>query len=183
MNAQTLQFFVPGIPIPNPKLKNAVRPPRAHPLHGWRENVAWSARAASRGPVQFNGPVRLECVFVFPARPAVAPGCPYTCKPDNDNLIKPVKDALTGVLWRDDAIVVCEKATKIAAPEGCAVGALITVQTYAIDPSESIELWRSIHLLRSSPARTPTTADPARENAPAAATQPASPLQPGSYDF
>lgn len=36
----------------------------------------------------------------------------HLVKPDVDNLVKPVKDALTGILWQDDCAVVRIKAEK-----------------------------------------------------------------------
>lgn len=41
------------------------------------------------------------------------PRVPHVKKPDSDNLIKAVKDALTGILWRDDCQVWKEQVTKI----------------------------------------------------------------------
>jgi len=67
------------------------------------------------GRTPWSGPVRLECTFVFAApkswpkrkRALVAGGLlvPHTARPDTSNLVKLVEDALTGVLYRDDAQV------------------------------------------------------------------------------
>jgi Holliday junction resolvase RusA-like endonuclease len=72
-------------------------------------------------------PVRLECYFTF-ARPKghyrtgkhageLRESAPvlHTTKPDLDNLVKFVKDALTGVFWIDDSVVCDLKASKVYA--------------------------------------------------------------------
>ena len=65
------------------------------------------------GRVRVAGvPVVLDVRFWFPVpksymrkrRPV--PEAPHTSKPDLDNLLKLVKDALNGVAWSDDAQVV-----------------------------------------------------------------------------
>ena len=38
-------------------------------------------------------------------------------KPDTDNILKIVKDALNGVLWKDDAQVVSDKVEKFYSQE------------------------------------------------------------------
>jgi Holliday junction resolvase RusA-like endonuclease len=61
-----------------------------------------------------TGPVRCDVICVFP-RPERLKGDerkPFTPRPDRDNLLKSVQDALTGQVWRDDAQVyagICEK--------------------------------------------------------------------------
>ena len=83
--------------------------------------MAWCARQAQKTQSRildpWSGPVRLECTFVFGApktwpkwkRALVAGGVlvPHTARPDTSNLVKLVEDALSGVLYRDDAQV-CE---------------------------------------------------------------------------
>lgn len=46
-----------------------------------------------------------------------APAFPST-RPDLDNLLKTVKDALNGVAWEDDSQVVWVQATKVYGPPG-----------------------------------------------------------------
>ena len=64
-----------------------------------------------------DGPVQLECTFAMP-RPKrlMRKKDPegevwHTSRPDADNLIKAVKDACTGVLWKDDSQV-CEMVVR-----------------------------------------------------------------------
>ena len=66
-----------------------------------------------------EGPIRLDLVFVMP-RPTKRDGrkhkhafrYPHAIKPDLDNLIKSVVDALTGLLWRDDKQIFSVTASK-----------------------------------------------------------------------
>lgn len=71
----------------------------------------------SRPETMLNGPVCLSVSFVrgypksWPSKEKFVR--PMVGKPDLDNLIKPLKDALSGVVYRDDSQVVqyelCEK--------------------------------------------------------------------------
>lgn len=63
----------------------------------------------------FDGPVTIEIVFTRPlpkSRPKRENGSPDLRKPDTDNLVKTVFDALNGVAWRDDAQIVKLIASK-----------------------------------------------------------------------
>ncbi|MDI9559696.1 MAG: RusA family crossover junction endodeoxyribonuclease, partial [Pseudomonadota bacterium] len=55
----------------------------------------------------------LECEFIF-ARPKTLPKkvVDHTKKPDLDNLLKALKDAMTGIVWHDDAQIVSLSARK-----------------------------------------------------------------------
>ena len=89
----------------------------------YRAVVSLSARAAWIGPPA-DGPVEVSLAFTF-ARPkshftgkgALRAGAPVTPgKPDIDKLCRAVLDALTGVVYADDAQVVGLKATKRYGP-------------------------------------------------------------------
>lgn len=83
----------------------------------WKGAVAQAARMAYRGPL-LTGALEMHVYFYRP-RPknqygsgrnenvlrADAPPYP-TMKPDATKLMRAVEDALTGVIWRDDALVV-----------------------------------------------------------------------------
>jgi len=100
----------------------------------WKHDVAVVARQAVGGAPVMEGPLELDVVFVV-ARPkghygtgrnlrqvgASAPALP-TVKPDVTKLLRAVEDALTGILWRDDAQVVDQRARKVYGwPERCEV--------------------------------------------------------------
>lgn len=72
----------------------------------WQIAVQQAAQHQCAGRF-FDGPVRLAVVFYLP-RPQSLPKkvVHHTKKPDVDKLVRAVKDALKGVLWRDDAQVI-----------------------------------------------------------------------------
>ncbi len=85
----------------------------------WREAVAEAATVAlyqlppaERRTFPLSGPLQAEMVFTLkpPARiPAerFVDGVPYPAAyPDSSKLVRATEDALTGVLWADDALVV-----------------------------------------------------------------------------
>jgi Holliday junction resolvase RusA-like endonuclease len=88
----------------------------------WKTAVASEARLhVGEGAALFDGPLELRLVFYRP-RPkghfgvkglrAKAPPYPTT-KPDTTKLIRAVEDALTKIVWRDDAQVVRQSAEKV----------------------------------------------------------------------
>lgn len=66
---------------------------------------------------QFTQPLTLEIRFFF-TRPKSCPKDRFvpSVKPDLDNLVKAVKDALNQVVWKDDALIVSLTASKAYAP-------------------------------------------------------------------
>lgn len=105
----------------------------------WKNSVADAARAAYTGEL-LAGPLALVLRFVLP-RPkghfgrkgllASAPAYPTT-KPDTTKLIRGVEDALTKILWRDDAQVVQQRATKeYGEPARCEVSVVELAVTAA----------------------------------------------------
>lgn len=90
----------------------------------WRSTVTARAHEAMNGRQLRSGPLRLRAVFVFP-RPTghfgtgrnhgrLKPSAPVYCRtrPDVDKLLRAIGDALTGIVWRDDAQVVIVHAEK-----------------------------------------------------------------------
>lgn len=125
-----ITFTVPAVPIAQPRpravvahggkgarmhevtsIKNPITGERKpHPIAAFKASVRHEARAAYDGP-PLQGPLSVELVFVMP-RPSSLfwktrpmPRQWHTVKPDADNLIKSVLDALKGLCWRDDAQV------------------------------------------------------------------------------
>lgn len=84
-------------------------------LHEWRDAIAWEARQARRERPMLVGAVSVTATFAI-ARPKAhlrADGEPKTSapehpakRPDIDKLARAALDALTGVLFADDALVV-----------------------------------------------------------------------------
>lgn len=86
----------------------------------WKDRVALAAGAVMDGCGLLEGPLSLDVVFYRP-RPAghfgkrgLLPSArPYpTVAPDVTKLVRAIEDALTGIVWRDDAQVVVQWASK-----------------------------------------------------------------------
>ena len=133
MNAVT--FTVVGIARPKGSMK-AFTPRGWHhaivtadnpATKSWQHLVAVQAQLVARQG-QFLGPVAVRVTFLLP-RPESLPRryVAHTKKPDVDKLMRGVCDALSGVLYRDDAQVVELHARKLYAAVGSAPRAEITV--------------------------------------------------------
>jgi len=82
----------------------------------YKDNI--SAQISAQKPVYIGeGAICLEAEFIL-ARPKTLPKkvVDHTKKPDLDNLLKAVKDAMTGIVWRDDSQVVSLIARKDYGP-------------------------------------------------------------------
>jgi crossover junction endodeoxyribonuclease RusA len=90
----------------------------------WRSTVAAAAIEAMDGRPQLAGPLELRALFVF-ARPSshfgtgrnherLKPSAPIYrwTKPDLDKLLRAIGDALTGIVYRDDARITIVRAEK-----------------------------------------------------------------------
>lgn len=117
----TITFTVPAIPVAQPRQRHRVLTaggrtfaqnytPAKHPVNAFKAAVQLAARQAYTGP-PIEGPVSLAMTAIFP-RPkrlmwkSRTMLCEWhTTKPDADNVVKAVKDALSGLLWRDDCQV------------------------------------------------------------------------------
>ena len=145
---QTVAFFVPGVPKPGGSKRVFINPRTHRPIvtddagqgnRDWKAAVKdFASRAHATAPLE--GPLRLEIVFQV-LRPkghfgsgrnaaqlrTSAPRFP-TVKPDVTKLLRSTEDALTGILWRDDAQVVEQLARKVYAET---TGADVRVVTLA----------------------------------------------------
>lgn len=116
-----IEFHVPAIPVAQPRQKQRVinvggramasnYMPTKHPVNAFKAAVALACQQQYRGAV-LEEPLSMQLVAVFPrpknlcwkSRPM--PRLPKPSKPDFDNVSKSVLDALSGVLFRDDAQV------------------------------------------------------------------------------
>ena len=111
--SQAVLFFVDAAPVAQPRQRHAFRNgiamsyiQKSHPIHVYKQVVKVRAKAAYQGQ-PFAGPLRLHVLFLLPRpdrlvwktkpMPRVwAPG-----RPDVDNFVKAVMDALNGTLWAD----------------------------------------------------------------------------------
>lgn len=140
-------FFVPGLPQPGGSKRAFMRPGMRAPVitdanpkaKGWQSCV--KEFAAPHAPAELlDGALAVEIEFRMP-RPqghfgkhgvrASAPAWP-TVKPDATKLWRSTEDGLTGVLWRDDARIVCQLVRKAYAEDG-RTGAHVRVFTLAAE--------------------------------------------------
>lgn len=81
-------------------------------LPDWRKAVKEAAAEAMTGDL-FSQPVKVDITFFMP-RPAKPKWAQYPAsKPDLDKLVRAVFDALTGIVWADDALAVEMTARKL----------------------------------------------------------------------
>lgn len=78
---------------------------------------------AHRPSEPYEGPVHLEALFVMPRPQRLRYHAPHmhlhVARPDADNLMKPLKDALSAAqFWVDDCQVALETAGKVYAEDG-----------------------------------------------------------------
>ena len=72
-------------------------------------------QAQQHAPIQlWLGPITLELLFTIPKPTGLPKGRPSWAikRPDLDKLMRSVKDALSGVIYKDDAQVIYESAKK-----------------------------------------------------------------------
>lgn len=136
-------FFVAGEPQAQPRHRARALPggkaslylPEDHPVHAWKEAVV-RALPAGAGVFRRGLPLRLELTVLL-ARPRrliyrrrAMPRLPAPVKPDADNLVKAVKDALNRRLYADDAQVVEMLVRKFYCGGVEAPGAWILVEEF-----------------------------------------------------
>jgi Holliday junction resolvase RusA-like endonuclease len=123
----TIQFTVPGIPIPQPRQRHRIAgggkkqwvqnyTPRDDPVQTFKATVIKMASEIHCGP-PLLGPITFTAIFVYTRlnsmkRPGRA--CKPT-KPDWDNAGKSLADALTGLVWKDDAQLCSVQVMKLYA--------------------------------------------------------------------
>lgn len=117
---EPLRFTVYGDPLPKGSVraftpKGWNRPILTSATKGlkkWEEKIASAANAQANG-ILLTGPVHVKIAF-FLTRPQSLPKKVrlHTKRPDLDKLIRGATDALTGIVWKDDAQAVSILATK-----------------------------------------------------------------------
>jgi crossover junction endodeoxyribonuclease RusA len=128
-----ITFTAYGTPAPKGSTKAFFRPGMRFPVvtednthtRPWAAIVKDAAMQILYQHSQFDrvfypdGPLSLKIVFYMP-RPKSLPKRVlfHTKKPDLDKLVRAIKDALTGVVWTDDAQVMSMSAAKLYASEG-----------------------------------------------------------------
>lgn len=130
--------FVPGVPRPQGSLKAFVVKAKAGPravvtasnakVNPWRADVHAAVRAVIGDQIAIpTGSVCIALEFVMPRRAAEKRvAVAHTRKPDVDRLVRAALDAVTGLLYTDDAQVDVLGALKRTAEPGEQPGMRIT---------------------------------------------------------
>lgn len=120
---------IPGVPIPEPRKRVKIRAigkkliaqvytPKTAKVVPFKRIAALSAKQAMKRMSPLDGPLSMTVIFVMPRvraeiwKTKPMPRLPHAKKPDIDNLQKSLFDALTGIVWNDDAQIcglVCYK--------------------------------------------------------------------------
>ena len=116
----TIRFFVPGAPRGKQRARVVAGGAHSYTPKETVERerqIAWEGKKAMAGRPLFEGPVMLtvSAAYVHPASwSAKKKAATYwkTTKPDIDNIVKLVKDALNRVAWQDDAQVAVVRQRK-----------------------------------------------------------------------
>lgn len=128
-----ISFFVAGTPVPKGSAKAFMRKGMKHPVviqDNREKQKPWASAigyAAQQEVIEIldNVPVSIEIIFNMPRpkchygtgknRGTLKDSAPWyhTSKPDLDKLVRCVKDALTGVVWKDDSMVAIVVSKKV----------------------------------------------------------------------
>lgn len=122
-----IKFSVEGNPVPQGRPRffrrgNHVGAYDPAKSRVWKKLVADTASAHGCKPL--DGPLYLSAHFRIQRPKTMTVIEPHYKRPDIDNLIKALKDALTGICWHDDAQVCF----------------LITSKTYSDTPGVDVEI-------------------------------------------
>ena len=120
----SIEFTVPGLPIAQPRQRHRIigkfvqnYTPTKSPVNVFKSAVQLCAAEQMSGALM-EGPLHLEVQMYFPRpkskqwKKRPMPRECHTGKPDLDNVLKSLKDALKNVVWHDDAQVFHVDASK-----------------------------------------------------------------------
>ena len=118
--SETVKLEVPGEPIAQPRARHGrtkdgkhvtYQAPKGHPVLAYKKAIGMMAGVLVAGHSPIDGPVRLWVRFCMPIPASYKEEDldfqPHIKRPDVDNLVKSVMDALRGIVWVDDSQV-CE---------------------------------------------------------------------------
>ena len=121
----TVSFSIPGDPQGWQRTRTSGGMHFTAPeTRAYQNSIRWLAKAAGARPIE--GPVSVHVVAHYripesatkKRKAAMLAGEEYpTKKPDIDNVVKNVLDALNGMAWRDDAQVVSLTVSKVWSDE------------------------------------------------------------------
>ncbi len=129
--SKTIHLFIPGNPVPQGRPRACIRGKHASVYEDakskdWKKTIAVHAWAYIRecSPGEkwhqsawqlIDTAIKLNVEFrlLRPKSVSVKKRPDPITRPDLDNYVKAVKDALTGVLWRDDSQIIELEAKKV----------------------------------------------------------------------
>lgn len=111
-------LWVPGEPIAQPRRwqvtnkktgeAHSIEAPARHKVLPWKDSLRHHAAAAMAGRPPVDVPLRLNVQLLMPRpeklrKPSLMDQViPHTKRPDADNCLKAIQDALTHIVWTDD---------------------------------------------------------------------------------
>ena len=111
-------FTIPGAPVAKPRAKGYFNQKTGHLHHYYKNDKELKGfeqmirlKAEEHFPKPLTGPVFLSAQFLLPRpknmmwKTKPMPRVPCPKRPDGDNLVKTLKDALNGVAYLDDGQV------------------------------------------------------------------------------
>jgi Holliday junction resolvase RusA-like endonuclease len=107
-DGMSMRIFVSGLPVPQGSKsvsRTGVMYEANKKLKPWRSQVEAAASSAMGKTELFDGPVTLAIAFAM-SRPKSSKRLFPSVKPDLDKLVRAIGDALTGVVYKDDALVI-----------------------------------------------------------------------------
>jgi Holliday junction resolvase RusA-like endonuclease len=161
MMPQRLTVTVPGEAVPKGSTKAFLPKGWTRPIvtgdnprtKSWQSMVAAAAidaqDAQGTWPTLSTQAIRLDvsCYFVRPKSVSVRQRPFMTVTPDFDKLARSIADALTKILWRDDAQVVSGSVTKQYALAGFLAHTVIHIHELLAPATEPVRVIRSCRLL------------------------------------
>ena len=106
------RIVIPGNPIPQPRHRisgNRRYIPKKHLIHAYKQFIQLQAKKSIKEPM--GSPIILNVTFYI-RQPKTCNRTYPTVRPDLDNYMKGVMDALNGILYYDDSQIIRIIATK-----------------------------------------------------------------------
>ncbi len=151
-----ISIRIATIPVAQPRQRTAIRrsrdgkiftgnyTPANHPVQQFKSDVRAAVQREVDSPL--DGPVQLRVMFLMPRPKRLVwkrrdmPRACHISRPDLDNLVKAVKDALNGIAWRDDSQVMSLSAGKCYASGHEHPG--VEIEIAALDEAHNCTLTR-----------------------------------------
>ena len=136
------EFFIPGVPVAKGRPKffrrgNFVGTYTPEKTEAYESNLyAFVARYAQEKKITpIGGPISIRATFFMPrqkshtAKQRISPW--HVSRPDTDNMVKALLDAINGIFFNDDSQVCSEYSAKIYATETQLPGIHLTIEDLA----------------------------------------------------